>query len=337
MTISLRNLPLLVQLDIIKNITYSEAFNLSLCSARTLKMIKICKFPNVNAVRYFFNDEIMKVSIEEHDGGMESMVLLQGDQERGKIDEGQYQKISDFREDFRMSTRDASLDDYFVLDFDRRLEQLVKNLLHLHICEMFDNRFPIRLHVIADANLGVLPNIESVNDCRICEGHSEVINQLITSHPYINNVFIEKFVNNGLQDDHMLFGVQNLCMNQSGTESTTFLRQFTGRLLYLSSAECRNRHIVQFLEKWRSGRFYPNLRFLKIDLRRRRGFVQNEILADIETTVWDPAIRPGRVVDVFSVDHELNIEEYLDIKREGDGKLASLSIIPSSFKFLVWD
>ncbi|CAL2036424.1 unnamed protein product [Caenorhabditis brenneri] len=138
--------------------------------------------------------------------------------------------------------------------------------------------------------------------------------------------------------------VENVYFCDTEGQSSTILENFTGRILMIDDAQLPETSIIQFIRNWMTGSSHQNLEVLRIVFNLRffinPGIVHEEFKN--ETEVRDPSKRVmhyefnTHIIGRYRP-YMFDCYDFLDIKRQSDGRTASFLVMEYKFFFCVWN
>ncbi|EGT59979.1 hypothetical protein CAEBREN_03414 [Caenorhabditis brenneri] len=313
MSIPLVRFPLLAIDEILRNMQYSEIFNISVCSQRMHILVRRIKFKQIVKMRYVFKAKVLQVEVDEHNGTRQFIVATSF----GRV-------------------RDTT-NCYFA--HNSNSEGMVKRSVIDHCFGVFQRHAPIvQLQLVVDQDLGFVPLLEGVKEMYML-GQGMSVEYASIFYPDLNCLRI----NGTCKDGDRFSGVDYLFFDRAGNTANAVLQTFTGRYLFLYESRRSTKDILQFCRRWKRNEICQNVRFLYIDLiDSSPDFDPERFLAQFETSEWDPNVRPGGVFDglpaMIDVDKfpDVNTDRFRDFQRN-DGKWASLCMLDCQFFLIAWD
>ncbi|CAO4376183.1 unnamed protein product [Caenorhabditis nigoni] len=196
--------------------------------------------------------------------------------------------------------------------------------------------------IISTECKGRLPNISNVKHIEIDDtADTQFLTHVLTKYPNPESLYV---ILNGvgeLPKDSPLFQIPNIFVGYiCGPD---YFYNFAGRNMMLYSVTLSEQDVIQFLHKWISNEAYHDLETLFIGTENTLN--RDLILQAIEFEEYnpkEPEKRPAKiVVDVpyipdFNDEYDLE-EGFIEIKRTTVGKRAFLAIDDMDFKFLVYN
>lgn len=336
MSISLLRFPHLALDEILKNMSFSDIFVMSVCSERLGNyIVRNLKFKNVAKISYIFESRLLYVNVEDHSGKIHPFVRTDCDEEI--ILNTCEIKIGGISNSFYLErSLDATRVFFF---FNVHSERSVKNSVISH-CTTLLQRYPptVQWRLVNDPSLGIVPLFGRVDEMCV-SGENIPVQYVITCFPNLNCLRIQGYCKNR----EKFSGVDNLQCDRVGSHVLRALGSFTGRYLYLQGAQMSTDNLMEFCSAWQRNRLCQDIRFVYIHLSTSSWpFDLERFHEEFETQEWDSNVRPGGpfgdfpfMIDVHD-DEVLITDEFRDIQRN-DGKWASLRVMDSQFFMIVWD
>ncbi|CAL2051975.1 unnamed protein product [Caenorhabditis brenneri] len=329
-------LPLSVQLKVIKTLNYNGVFNLSLCSQRMYGIIQKINFSKVDRIKYVLHPNRLDVLVEDIDQKQEYMATVA--RININLGEGYATQLGSMKSNFYFEKCYRGLNLYYLLSYNEISAEICHESLVEHISGIINDPPRILLEVDGQDNWNPSLFIEGVNE-------------IVLKPDNINANFFDyvKFFPNlecliikgELKTAPMFRYIPNMFVPKSGNFARSIMQNFTGERLILYRAECNNQCILNFLQKWINGNVEADYVFVK-SRNKRHIFNPKTLLAAIETKEWNPKLRKRKYTlflgygPRWKQPQEIDTEQYRDIRRKKDGKIASFLITPEFFTFHSW-
>lgn len=210
----------------------------------------------------------------------------------------------------------------------------------------FNNSVTTVAKLKTNRGVGFLPSIEGVEES-VIEGKKVETNFLEKFFTKYNNQKFAKVypkIDGTLENNSKIFQIDHLTFSEAGFMASTILRNFKGRHLILEGAELMINDVTEFLRRWVSNVAYHKLEHATIVLRKNV-LVRQQIMNRFRTMPWDQNRRPQmyhscpRMVSWTGSSYfsSIDCKDSLDLERENDRKLSSISIEYELLRFCVWN
>lgn len=335
--------PYVVHREIILSMTYSDIFNMSICSKKLRRLIRSISLKEI-AIQFHLKGEEIVVEVVNRRKEKAKMVSMMPNPEFHTYFDSEripFGQVSDGISPYWITESDSGT--YFTYCYSTGQDAFVEAGVFKHLFEIMTHSPAIQLKIRIENNMRGLPDIDFVKDTQIdgCVRSLDwtVIEEIFTKYPNQNSAYISPMIEGEVPRNWKLFEVPRLYIKNSLDYAPRILQGFTGRHLVLNDSSSGHDYIIQFFKSWMSNNSHRNLKTLRIvDLYRYR---IHSILAQIEHTRWDPEKRPRiykynpRIINVRNV-IEMDCSEYVDLVRESDSQIASLRITNRVLNFFVW-
>ncbi|EGT48765.1 hypothetical protein CAEBREN_13042 [Caenorhabditis brenneri] len=206
---------------------------------------------------------------------------------------------------------------------------MIQNTIQIKSSFSEFNNFPATLHV---DNLVQWCSHYELNDF---ETFVRIIN--------VNNVdirYLEK-----VSPASAIFSIDHLTIRSPTWFTRDHLLNFSGKSAFIQDVrDINNQDLIDFIKKWKDGEDKKLESMIVVaDSLTNLTFDLEAILREFETKPWDPKRRSGRFnfpENRMQFAHRMDImecSENMDIERESDGLLATISVINQRwFCFFVW-
>ncbi|PIC22547.1 hypothetical protein B9Z55_016563 [Caenorhabditis nigoni] len=357
MPVNLLKLPFLVSGFVVTELDYQELFLLSKCSRRTYYLVEKARItvPKIN------------FQFEKCDGYDTIVVKAGTDKGRFYITSVKHVSELDLEEVRNVepgldSETDKNIETWYeeeqsryrnVTRFRHRIKRTsepmaVQKETQDYINSIFHYSGTHNLDISMECE-GPLPNIKNVKYLTIMDDavDTQILTNVLEKYPDIRTLAVFSEIIGDIPNDSPLFQVQSLSVKpRCGPH---FFHNFTGRNLWLICVTLTEQDIIQFLHKWIANEAYHNLETAIIRAEPTFRINQNLIRESIEFEEYDSEEPEKRPKSYISVDapffyypsprareaYPLRNDEYVEIKRNTDGKRAFLAIYPGAVRFLV--
>ncbi|CAL2039735.1 unnamed protein product [Caenorhabditis brenneri] len=330
----LLKLPLLVQLEILKTMRYTDIFTMSLCSSRMYNLIKACK---IKVPRLCYKEYKNGFWVYNRlDENTDEYIVFVSAVQKYKHDKDQMRAIyGGVRVDFQWRPWGIEYIDEDYGPIQRMTQNHINGLFHLSDIDL----------ELCRENLeqGYYPDIRNVTDILVTldSVQSNTLHEILQMHPNVKSLKIRE-IDGVVPADSILFKIEEVALHGSFRFLPTFLDNFSGRrayLTYLTGISARD--IINCVTDWISGRKLHNLSMLymgvglndNIVLFSLRPLAKNIVMPD----TYEGSFRFIGSRRIGSHEWQGSDEQFLHFERETDQKIATLVYSESSSTLLVWD
>lgn len=219
--------------------------------------------------------------------------------------------------------------------------------IHLCITSLYRptpyNKYELTTNV---DDLTCTPDIKNMKESYLATIKSESLNASTIDNFLSKKTSIEKLtlgmkVLDNFQEDSAIFRMKYFWFTYSLEHAPIVLSKFQGTHLWMTDANIKNEDIISFLNTWQNSECDRKIFEIKVS-EGMNPLNPDIVYEDIDVSDWDPAERPKEFnfVSTFFPENFNKVYDcstWMDIKRSGDGKIASICITSNAFKFLVWD
>ncbi|CAL2044154.1 unnamed protein product [Caenorhabditis brenneri] len=242
-------------------------------------------------------------------------------------------------------------DEYFPeLDFDviQVLDECSNDSkcdLYKHLLDLFQTTPRVQISTTARTDLRLVPIIENVTEFQLSglEASSEYAEEYFSKFKELGSVVVRTTLKGQLMENSKLSLARNLVIEHT-RDQVNFLKHFKGQVGSFKECECDTSFIIQIIKLWISNKAFQNLDYLSMTIYNYNHFLtwdENDVVQAVETHSYNPMKRPQNYGKSYEILHwnisPLNCSYFRDVTREKDGKIASFSILSSSFHFVVWN
>ncbi|EFO90749.1 hypothetical protein CRE_08139 [Caenorhabditis remanei] len=210
------------------------------------------------------------------------------------------------------------------------------------ICDVFNTSSEIRIMADMD-QLSEFPDIDSIDYLLEYSGFVDQIEY----QNFFNRINIRNcaLLRSGrfLDSSSKIFSVNHLISSDSEWLTREHLINFEGQnALFQSATQIKNEDLIAFIENWLTGS-NTKLQSLMVNgdvFRPDLGYDKDTILKNFEARPWNPDVRERRFkytgMKYLSITDIMDCTDGVDILRESDNLLATISIDNNKFCFFVW-
>ncbi|EFO88443.1 hypothetical protein CRE_10576 [Caenorhabditis remanei] len=333
--------PTLILKDIFENLTLEQLLILSLCSKRTTYAIQAIQSRQLKKVEYIFykltsEDQIIVRSNWETFNVKLSTVSLKDNNIIPTELFGMKREVECCSPPSKLAPR------YIYIKKDR---EMIMEKIHDYFYQIFGSTVYYQLESYAD---GFTPRLKNINCSDIILPNGTSLFDLKTffnSSPNQEYVRIRGDLNGKLTKNSALFTTEYLDINSSKTHGDDILLAFKGISIRFQDTMFHASTIIWFLNAWKSGKGFHNLKFVSIASIPGRCLDKNKLAENVGIKSL------GSPDDTFEVkwiertngavdgnrnwrDRSFNPNQYLI--RDNDGEVAFIRVTMFSFDFAVW-
>ncbi|EFP07871.1 hypothetical protein CRE_14095 [Caenorhabditis remanei] len=233
-----------------------------------------------------------------------------------------------------------------VLEYLEKEDDNALEFLQTHLESLFVNQPPSQLKIESTNSLQSSEIIDNVTDTifSLDELETTEIKHFLTVRPNQKSVEIHSdLTGRPLKRVSKLFKVPGLAIHESGSMTSKYMDNFSGRCLLLFNANVTYSAWTTLIEKWKNKTAYHKLHAVVTRVPRNvfQEFHFGELLFESNALPWDGISRPRnfmfdpRIPSYRS--KSIDCSDWFDIQQNGGGKWASIQIINDKIMFFVWD
>ncbi|CAL2039763.1 unnamed protein product [Caenorhabditis brenneri] len=215
--------------------------------------------------------------------------------------------------------------------------------LQRHTLDLFSKTPNLFFYYVTD-DCTNYKQVESVRRARFpSDVKVEHLEEFIRNHQELQYLTLDKQVTGEILPTSNINDIKSIWILEPSLNFDTFLLNFRGENVALFTPVGYESHIENMIENWLNGRYSENLRVVYI-ASKERFFPDSGLLDEFECMEWNedetpPIYKCDEVMQYqFSLDPEaFDCREAAFIRRELDGKMASVRYEPHYFVFYVWE
>ncbi|CAO4360462.1 unnamed protein product [Caenorhabditis nigoni] len=319
--------PYVIQKEILDNMNYSQLFLLSFVSKNMKKLIKslqMNRFKSIKSIEYEC-DRTDQPWVHVYYGNVRERIMRIAEREGDKNDYFQSNvsgKIIDFR--FSKPT-------FFVVhpiaSYHPSEKESVIQAIHNYFLDFFGNSveynwqamdFKIRQGVFIPF-IPQLPNVPFCVYMRLFPDnlrtreflHMDQVENFFSSSPVLKSVKMSVLLRNqSFNPDSKFYQTESIEIIQDKIIKPAILRHFPGRQAVIKCSSHKTSHLIEFVNRWKSGEAFKKLEYLKVEMNRtpRNRFLDAIGLKHIDETKQPPTLTFPKVYDW----HDEHAEPYTE-------------------------
>ncbi|PIC39237.1 hypothetical protein B9Z55_010988 [Caenorhabditis nigoni] len=339
----LSKLPLLVQEEVLHNMSYTNLFLLSFLSRKVKKLIKSSQMNRSKMIDYIeyecdSQQEPFVQVFYKHDLYEELMVIA-----KNKDTHNEYIQlnVSGKMIDIQIS------DEYIkpIVRFQIDENEAVISSMHNSFLEFFGNSVEFRWKACGYNNC--IPHLQNLKGCIKFSSHGankETLENFFSSAPAFKWIDVSADGKTEPSDpESKFYQAESIQTLQLRNNSPDILSHFQGKQVVFKFGHCNFLDVISFVNRWKSGEAYHKLEYLMIEVFWDV-FPQNEILNAIGPKHLDEMKKPPThcvpkiYIDYFwSKPNTDPITSHVYVVRETNNHVASVSIQERFIHFGVWN
>ncbi|EGT57023.1 hypothetical protein CAEBREN_04336 [Caenorhabditis brenneri] len=308
--------PFLVQNRIIKTMSVTETVILSFCSAKTKRIIKNSRWI-VSFVRFRLEKQQVLIDLFYNKTHVETLMLV-------------FKHVNQFSENTEtVHLKNIELELRFVkLDWKLPADEYFPELDFdvIQVLDECSNGFRIELYKHLLDLFQTTPRVPII--------------WFGSKFRELERVVVETTLKGQPMENSKLSLARNLVIEKT-QDQVNFIKHFKGQVGSFKKCECDISFIIEIIELWISNKAFQSLDYLSMTTDNFLAWNENDVVQAIETHPWNPMKRPQNYGKSYEILHwnisPLECAYFRDVTSETDGKLASFSILSSSFQFVVWN
>ncbi|KAF1764251.1 hypothetical protein GCK72_004198 [Caenorhabditis remanei] len=367
MSLSFPKFPLLIQLEVLKQLELQEVFLLSLCSEKTKRVVQRLNMKPTNLIYLFWENGVEVFAgydnnhnqMKHHVADVEFVPAIPSDEMKPMKLGGNtisYRCIeTSLEEKCSHALHYLALEDLTVLE---SLQRHMKDLFR------FDTRVQLVLLSLHYINMSCIINDVTYTYFNVEELDTEQLENYLTIHPGQDSLQLAaKLTGPLLKSESKLCSIKTLALHglqhrdglidlflffesrqNPRQQFSEVISNFGGEYLFLTDFVYDVTDLAQLIRRWKSKEAYHNLKFVFSTPPRGISIFFEHAMEQFNFLEWDGQRRPRTVkLDPKIINLELtssediDCSEWMDIQQDGGGKWASIMLSQIEIQFVVWD
>ncbi|PIC55495.1 hypothetical protein B9Z55_000748 [Caenorhabditis nigoni] len=173
--------------------------------------------------------------------------------------------------------------------------------------------------------------------------HMDQVENFFSSSPVLKSIKMSVLLGNqSFNPDSKFYQSESIEIRQDKLSAPAILRHFQGRQAVIECVEHKTSHLIEFVNRWKSGEAFQKLEYLKIEMFRtpRSRFLNAIGLKHIDATKQPPTLIFPKVYNWPCFSDRPNtdpITSHMYVVRATDNRVASIMIRRKKLWFGVWD
>ncbi|KAF1764247.1 hypothetical protein GCK72_004194 [Caenorhabditis remanei] len=359
MRFSFQLLPLLVQLEVLKQLELQEVFLLSLCSEK-MKTVVQCLNMRPTKLKYLFLKNGVQVSAGY--GNNQIYYGVANVQFVSTIPSGKMKpmKLGGNKINCRCFKKSSKAKLSHGFRYLAQEQITVLESLQCHMKGLFRFKPRVQLEFTSLHYINISRIINDVTDSRfeVEELETEQLENYLTIHPGQDSLLLEtKLTGLRLKSDSKLYSIKGLVVYGKRIDPFIFvetrqnprlhfsevINNFGGEYLFFLDVVYNINDWAQLIQSWKSKEAYQKLKFVLIRAPRGASITFEHAMRQFDFKAWDGQRRPRTVkLEPKIVNLKLNsyknldCSKWMDIQQDGGGKWASIMLSQTFIQFIVW-
>ncbi|EFP05988.1 hypothetical protein CRE_04904 [Caenorhabditis remanei] len=335
--------PTLVLEKIFENFAVPELLFLSFCSKRMrflIQLLEKCRLKDIKTINYSFvsDDRVMILGLSNNNKPSIDLVLTPVERKK-MVPMG----LFGMDRDMICCIDWSSLCWYSKYLYDKKKKEVIVQGVHNYLYQFFGPS--IRYQVVSDCD-ELPPKLENIQLSHIAltklKTKQKKVEDYFKASPYQEYMRIHENMNGMISQKSVVYLTKHLeidCCHSFGDDA---LFRFKGSSLLLVDAMFSDKTLIRFLNEWKSGTAFQQLKHLSIHcpshqfldpstVQREVGMQYFEGFLEMKWKQWTMV---GRFQDKRWIPRSFKSRDYLI--REFDGAGASIQISSTHFNFVVW-
>uniref|UniRef100_A0A1I7T871 F-box domain-containing protein n=2 Tax=Caenorhabditis tropicalis TaxID=1561998 RepID=A0A1I7T871_9PELO len=336
------NFPFVVQREIIKKMSISEVFLLSLCSSKTTDFIHRIRWKELKSIRFSFVGSILYVTCEiknviENEDIFE---IRRTYQPRLPMHKWTISTILGVETCIGFIKVSKKLKQLYVCLLNETLDGPIAEAIQKQIELIFGNhlKYELRTH---DTSEGFLPKLTNIRNSILSPNEAKRLDEMFSASPNHDLVVMLGPIGGRFPSNSGIYNTKLLKIGKSGSIADDVLYHFKGKRAHLLEGIVSQKSIIHFIQKWISNERFHNLEMFSVKVPDPNFFenAKDEIKKHFAFHRFDPKEIPAfRCCENFVTngywEHPPLVSgEY--VVRDSDGSLASVDLYNNIFSFVV--
>ncbi|PIC55497.1 hypothetical protein B9Z55_000749 [Caenorhabditis nigoni] len=325
---------------------------------KIIKSLQMNRFRSIKSIEYD-DDGMDQTLVHVHYKNIRERIMRIVEREEDKNDYFQSNvsgKIIDFRfskptffvvhpiASYHPSEKESviqAIHNYFLDFFGNSVEYNWKAIEYEWLGELFIPFIPQLQNVSFCVHMRLFPEDLGTNPTEFTQ--MERIENFFSSSPVLKSIkMLALLFTISFNPDSKFYQTESIEIIQDKIIKPAILRHFQGRQAVIKCSSHKTSHLIEFVNRWKSGEAFQKLEYLKIEMNRtpRNRFLDAIGLKHIDETKQPPTLAFPKVYDW----HDEHAEPYTEpitshmyVVRATDNHVASIMIQRKKLWFGVWD